>query len=124
MSQKQRNFNVLFRKPIYPLIVISVDKLMAAFNIKELAACCISARPAKDRGVIIAIDSTGEEFWYSPENYVIAPGFAFKKWTKKQLIELYNDSNSVNNDTKYSAKSLSSKRLTQIISDICNLLKS
>jgi len=47
MSQKQRNFNVLFRKPRYPLIVISVDKLMAAFNIKELAACCISARPAE-----------------------------------------------------------------------------
>jgi hypothetical protein len=96
---------------------------MAAFNIKELAACCISARPAEDRDIIIAIGSTGEEFWYSPENYVIAPGFAFKKWTKKRLIELYNDSNSVNNDTKYSAKSLSSKRLTQLISDICNLLK-
>lgn len=47
MSQKQRDFNILFRKPGYPLIVISVDKLMAAFNIKELAACCISARSAK-----------------------------------------------------------------------------
>lgn len=124
MSQKQRDFNILFRKPRYPLIVISVDKLMAAFNIKELAACCISARPVKDRNVIIVIDSTGEEFWYSPKNYTIAPGFAFKKWTKKQLIELYNDSNPVNNDTKYSAKSLSNKRLSQIILDICNLLKS
>lgn len=63
MSQKQIDFNILFRKPIYPLIVISVDKLMVAYNIKELAACCISARPAEDGCVIKAIDTTGEEFW-------------------------------------------------------------
>ena len=124
MSQKQIEFKILFRKPIYPLIVISKDKLMAAFNIKELSKCCISAKPEKEGGVIKSIDSTGEEFWYSPEKYAISPGFAFKRWTKKQIIELYNNSNSVSEDTKYSEKSLSSKRLVRIISDICYLLKS
>lgn len=55
MSQKQRDFNILFRKPKYLLIVISVDKLMAAFNIKELAACCISDRPAKVGNLFTAL---------------------------------------------------------------------
>jgi hypothetical protein len=122
MSQTQIEFKILFRKPIYPLIVISKDKLMAAFNIKELSKCCIFANPEKEGGVIKSIDSTGEEFWYTPENYAISPGFAFKRWTKKQIIELYN-SNSLNEDTKYSEKSLSSKRLERIVSDICDLLK-
>ena len=124
MPQEQMEFNILFRKPIYPLIVISKDRLMAAFNIKELAICCISARPQKKGEVVKSIDSTGEEFWYSPENYAIAPGFAFKRWTKKQIIDLYNSSNSVSEDTKYSAKPISNKRLTRIISDICDFLKS
>lgn len=123
MPQEQNEFRILFRRPKYPLIVISVDELMAAFNIRELAVCCITSRPDKDGGVVKCIDSTGEEFWYSPESYAIAPGFAFKKWTKKQIIELYNSSDIVESDNKYSDKSLSNKRLTQIIADICKLLK-
>ncbi len=125
MSREQKEFAILFRRPKYPLIVISADDIvMPAFNIKELAAYCLATIPSKEGGVIRAIDSTGEEFWYSPENCAIAPGFGFKKWTKKKIIELYNNSNSVTNDTIYSDRSLSNKRLTQIITDICNLLRS
>jgi hypothetical protein len=124
MPEEQRQFNILFRKPKYPMIVLSKDNLMTAFNIKELAICCITAKPEKEGGVVKSIDSTGEEFWYSPENSTIAPGFAFKRWTKKQIIELYNNSKSASNNAKYSFKSLSNKRLTHIISDICDLLKS
>jgi hypothetical protein len=120
----QTKFNILFRRPVYPLIVISKNHLRAAFNIKELAICCMSAIPEKDGGVVKAIDSSGEEFWYSPENCVISPGFAFKKWTKKEIIALYNNSDFVGSDEEYSTKSISSKRLDRIISDICELLKS
>jgi hypothetical protein len=48
---------------------------------------------------------------------------AFKKWTKKQIIELYNNSpNAKENKNSYPIKSLSNKRLSSIISDICELL--
>ena len=125
MAQEKRDFNILFRRPKYPLIVISANNLLlAALNIKELAVCCLSATPVKEGGVVKAIDSTGEEFWYSPENCAISPGFAFKIWTKKQIIELYNNCDLVMDDTKYSEKSLSGKRLSHIIADICNLLRS
>ena len=125
MAKEKQEFTILFRKPIYPLIVISHDDiLMSAFNIQELAACCLAAIPSKEGGVIKAIDSAGEEFWYSPENCAIAPGFAFKKWTKKKIIDLYNSSSLVMEETTYSNKSMSNKRLSVIISDICKLLRS
>ena len=125
MAKERQEFAILFRRPIYPLIVISHDGiLMSAFNIKELAVCCFAAIPSKEGSVIKAIDSTGEEFWYSPENCTIAPGFAFKKWTKKKIIDLYNNSSLVMEDALYPDKSLSNKRLNAIILDICNLLRS
>jgi len=123
MSKDQIEFNILFRKPIYPLVVISADKLMAAYNIKELATCCITALPVDERGIIKAIDSSGEEFWYSTKNCAIAPGFAAKRWTKKRMIETFNNStNAKESKQEYSTKGLSGKRLGKIIGDICQML--
>jgi hypothetical protein len=125
MDQEQIEFNVLFRNPEYPVIVISEDKLTVATNIKELAESCIASKIPEGETVIKAIDSSAEEFWYSPDNFAIAPGFAFKKWTKKQIVELYNNSsNAKKSDKKYPLKSLSSKKLSRIIGDVCELLSS
>ena len=125
MDQEQIEFNALFRNPEYPVIVISEDKLTAATNIKELAESCLASKIPEGETVINAIDSSAEEFWYSPDNFAIAPGFAFKKWTKKQIVELYNSSsNAKKSEEKYPLKSLSNKKLSRIIGDICKLLKS
>jgi hypothetical protein len=125
MSQDQIEFKVLFRSPVYPLIVISDDGLMAASNIKELGESCISARLKKGEKVVRAIDTSAEEFWYSPENVVISPGFRFKRWTKKQIVKLYNSSSNARNSGKeYSEKSLSNKKLARVVGEICELLKS
>lgn len=124
MAQDQVEFKVLFRNPVYPVIVISEDMLMVATNINELAESCISAKIRKGETVLKTIDSSAEEFWYSPENFAIAPGFAFKRWTKKQIIDLYNSSfNAKHSEKKYSLKSISNKKLARIIGDICELLK-
>ena len=125
MSKDRIEFNILFRKPIYPLIVISADKLMAAYNIRELATCCVTALPVDEGGIIKAIDSRAEEFWYSVKNCAIAPGFASKKWTKKRVIETFNKSiNGKESKQEYSTKGLSGKRLGKIIGDICEMLGS
>lgn len=125
MSKDQKEFNILFRKPIYPLIILSADKLMVAYDIRGLAICCVTAIPIEEGGVIKAIDSTGEEFWYSPENCAIAPGFSFKRWTKKKIVETFNNStNAKDMNQEYSTKSLSNKRFNKIIGDICEMLKS
>lgn len=118
------DFHILIRKPIYPLIVISSNDLYSAFDIQELAKNCVESTLSNGEAFIKAIDSSGEEFWYTPEKYVIAPGFFCKKWTKKQIVELYNKSlNENQTEHQYSTKSLSAKRLEKIVSDICILLK-
>ena len=121
----QIEFNIIMRKPKYPVIVLSAERLYSAFNIKQLAKSCISSVPIEGKNIIQVIDSTGEEFWYSAEHYVLSPGFSFKRWTKKLLIETFNSSsNAKDSKQEYSAKSLSTKRLEKIIRDICELLKS
>ena len=121
----QIEFNIILRKPKYPVIVVSNDKLYSAFNIKQLAKSCISSMPIENKTTIQVVDSTGEEFWYSPEQYILSPGFSFKKWTKKQIIEAFNSSkNAKDSMQEYSMKSLSSKRLEKIIRDICEMLRS
>ena len=123
MSEDQIRFNILFRRPTYPVIVISSDALNSAYNIDQLATHCIFSEPSDNETFVKVIDSTGEEFWYSPEHFALSPGMAFKRWTKKRIIELYNNSsNAKENNTSYPIKSLSSKKLSRIISDICDLL--
>ena len=118
-------FNIIMRKPKYPVIILSAERLYSAFNIKELAKSCVFSTPVEGKKYIQVIDSTGEEFWYSPDQCVLSPGFSFKKWTKKQLIEIFNcSSNAKVSMQEYSMKSLSAKRLETIVGDICELLKS
>ena len=117
-------FHILLRKPKYPLIVISSNQLYSAFNIQELSQACVNSSVSEGETYIKAIDSTGEEFWYTPEKYVICPGFGCKNWTKMKIIELYNEKlGEEQKSLQYSTKSLSAKRLEKIVSDISNLLK-
>jgi hypothetical protein len=121
---KQIKFSVIFRSPKYPVFVIDTDRLLSAFNINELAGCCISATPLENRDIVQVIDSTGEEFWYSPDHCVLSPGFSFKRWTKKKIIEKYNKSlNAQLSEQPYSMKSISNKKLEKIVYDICSLLR-
>jgi hypothetical protein len=123
MSEDQIRFNILFRRPKYPVIVISSDELSSAYDIDQLAAHCFFSEPLDNEIFVKVIDSTGEEFWYSPEHVTLSPGMAFKRWTKKRIIELYNNSpKTKENNSSYPIKSLSSKKLSRIISDICDLL--
>lgn len=90
-----------------------------------MALSLLNSTPQETKRHIAVIDSTGEEFWYSPEFEVLSPGFAFKRWTKKQIIDLFNESsNSKEMQMTYSEKSLSSKNLSKIIFDVCKLINS
>ena len=124
MNNDKIKFSVLFRSPKYPVIVIAEDDIWPATGIEELGVVCVISAPIEGDENIIVIDSTGEEFWYVPEQCAIAPGFFRKKWTKKQIIELYNNSEAAKESgIQYPVKSLSSKRLSTIVGDICGILK-
>ncbi len=121
----ETEFKIAFRKPKYTVLIVSDERLFSVFSIKPLAIGCLSSTPIADNGYIQVVDSTGEEFWYSPDHHVLSPGFSFKRWTKKRVIGAFNSSsNAMESMQEYSMKSLPSKRLDRIIRDICELLRS
>ena len=123
MKDDQIQFRILFRSPKYPVIVIAEDDIWPAYNIKELGTVCYISEPTENSDTIKVIDSSGEEFWYLPEQVALTPGFMQRKWTKKNIIELYNQSETAKEtNVQYSLNSLSSKRLSTVVADICNLL--
>ena len=125
MGNEQINFKVLLRSPKYPVIVIADDGLYSAYNIKQLETLCVFSEPLDDDDELKVVDSSGAEFIYFSEHTALIPGILNKRWTKKQIIELYNSSvNAEETNIQYPLKSISSKKLSRIIGEICELLRS
>ena len=125
MATEQINFKVLLRSPKYPVIVIADDGLYPAFDIEELGAWCVFSEPFDDDDELKVVDSLGAELIYFSEHTSLMPGIPNERWTKKQIIEFYNSSvNAEETNIKYPLKSISSKKLSQIIGEICELLRS
>jgi hypothetical protein len=71
------------------------------------------------------IDSTGEGWglYLFPSEAVLSPMAVKKRWSKREVIHLYNQRKNVSeNESPYSEKSLSSKRIDRIIREIADLL--
>ena len=117
-------FSIILRQPIFPVIVVSADRLYSAFTVKQLARSCVCSIPIGDTEVVQVVDSRGEEFSYCPEKCSMIPAFFTERWTKKRLIEAFNSStNAECLEQEYSMKSLPNKRLDKVVSDICVLLR-
>ncbi len=117
-------FRVLLRHPVYPVIIISRDRLFSAVDVVELAQRCVMSAPFDGKNVVSVIDSAAEEFWYMPDQYGLAPGPPTRKWTKKEIVETYNQSaNATGSGRPYPVKSISAKRRDKIIRDICEMIR-
>ncbi len=115
-------FGVLFRRPIFPVVGFADDRLFSAPDLKTLASILVRFDPSSGEEVVRLVDSTGEEFWYSREQHVLSPGFMGKRWTKQQIIDLYNSH--IGSNRRYSVRSLSNKRLLEIVAEISDLIRS
>lgn len=123
MEDDKLNFQILLRKPHFPVIIITENDILPALNISKLKKICFSLEPSEDSKKIKIIDCSGEEFWYLTDKIVLIPGFMVKNWTKKQIIELFNHSRTAREkNIQYSLKSLPNKRLPTIVTEIYNLL--
>ena len=116
------DFGILFRKPVFPVIGLGGGVLFSAPGLKTLARILVGLAPSAGEDIIKLVDSTGEEFWYSPEQRVLSPGFVGRRWTKRLIIDLYNSHNG--SDRGYSVRSLSNKKLPVIVAEISALIRS
>lgn len=112
---------VMFRWPRFPVIVLSSKGLTAARDRKRLFGLLKEAPQSDSIWDVRVIDVAGCEFWLGTAQRILAPGLGAKKWTKKQLVDLYNARWAPGRDP-YSPGSISNSRLGRIVADIAGLL--
>jgi len=117
-------FKTCWRSPKYPVIIMAPDRLWATKSLNGLARVCLGS-PTDDAGQqIFIIDATGDEFIYVSKSYAVVPNIIHKMWTKKRMIDLYNQSvNARETGIKYSERSLGNKHIARITADLCALIE-
>lgn len=112
----------LFRKPKYPVIV-DIDGVVVCGRSAITLAKRLSKLIHLQEKSYDAIDSTGEGWSFYSDKWILSPLCIKKRWTKLDIIRLYNNrKNKTTDHDMYSEKSLSSKRLDRIFIDIFDLL--
>jgi len=121
MSEVQK-INHFFRKPKYP-VIINVDGILVCGKSAITLSRRLSEIKSMKSDSYHAIDSSVEGWAFIPEHWVISPMTLKKRWTKLEIINLFNERKNKNSeDPLYSEKSLSSKRLEKVFKDIFDLL--
>ena len=111
----------MFRWPRLPVIIISPQGVAAAADRRQLARVLAGLPESSDAWDVRVVDPTGWEFWFSTKDHVLAPGFAVKRWTKRQLIDLYNESRH-GDQRRYEVVSLQNYRFERIVNEIARLV--
>lgn len=113
-----------FRIPKYPILVETDGHTIGASSGVELQAMFEAAGFSKKDSYKI-IDSGGEGWQLMSRMGLISP-FSFPKtWTKLKAIEFFNNSlASAGYEERYVARSLSNKRLGQVIQEMMELSNS
>lgn len=113
-----------WRKPTYPIICNIEGHLVGAKSEKTLAKKLSGLVLDKSKQYDV-INSTGEGWLLMAEAMVLSPvNFLKRKWTKLEIVRLYNNRTHKPdpNEKPYSEKSLSTKRLEEIIRDLVDRL--
>ena len=66
------------------------------------------------------VDSRAEGFAFLPEHMVISPLTSKKRWTKREVITIYN-SYQENDEGKYSLRGLSNKTFGSVVQTLVDL---
>ena len=112
----------VFRKPTFPMLANIEGYFIGAKTPKELSIKLTKTQLDRDKSYDM-VDFTGEGWSLYASIMVISPLTLKKRWTKREIIKLFNERENIElaEGKKYSEKSLSAKRLGMIISDLVEL---
>ena len=79
------------RKPRFPIIVDARPGLVGALSDAECAKRIGQLGPFESDGSMPVVDATAEGFGFYPKMMLISPLVTKKRWTKAEVITLYND---------------------------------
>ena len=122
MQTGLKMIDYLFRKPKFPIICIINDVLVTAKTEVGFQRRINQIDLAPDAHYNL-VDSTGEGWEFYTNQMYITPALR-RKWSKKRLIQVYNDSQNCQRiGLTYSEKSLSGKRFDKIFAGIVDLVE-
>jgi len=113
----------LFRVPTFPLIC-DVSGVLIAAETPEQFDDAISTLSLPAGEELPVIDGSAEGWVFHVDYMVMSPMTIKKRWTKKEIIALYNNSDAAKRSgVEYSTKSLSAKRIDRIIAEVAALVR-
>lgn len=112
----------LFRKPKFPMVANIEGQFIGAKTPKDFLNKLSQIQIDQDKSYNM-VDINGEGWSLYVSKMVISPLTIKKKWTKLEIIKLFNERDNLQlaYEKMYSEKSLSSKSLDKIISDLIDL---
>ena len=114
----------LFRLPKFPVICNFDGVLIGAESSDSLESQIDALDISLGKSYPLA-DASGEGWTLVTEYMVVSPLVTKKRWTKREIILMFNTSeNAQQSGMTYSDKSLSSKRLDRIVDEIVELISS
>lgn len=110
----------LIRLPKFPVVVDLGDRLMHARTRAQLEARLVQTKLVGNERRRI-IDATAEGFLFDPERKLIVPSVSIRRWTKQQIIDLYNQKRQAGTPELGNA-SLGNRSLQRIVLEVVELL--
>ena len=83
-----------FRRPEFPVLIINENGIFVAKSAKFLLKI-IDKHEFSRHDYYNLIDCSNEGWAFYPKQYVISPLVMKKHWTKKEIIQLYNNSKTI-----------------------------
>ena len=111
----------LFRKVEFPALVETDTVVIGVRNDNHFNR--VAKKHSFDlKRHYVAVDSTGEEWWYFPERDSFTPLTLINDWSKKKIIAFYNESiQGCPSREAYVSRSLSNKKRARIVEEIVEL---
>lgn len=112
----------LFRKPRFP-VICDVQGVLIGAKTPGQFVIQVADVALPDGEQLPLVDARGEGWVLHTDEMVVSPLTLKKRWTKQQIIAMFNSSDTARQLGKqYSTKSLSSKRLDRVVAEIVALI--
>jgi hypothetical protein len=119
---KKTSIQYIFRQPRFPIIG-NIEAYFIGAKTAEDFIEQLQQVPFQEKGLYNIVDSGGEGWSFSVEHMAMSPLTSKKRWIKKEIISLFNQrkNKDVGQQELYSEKTISNKRLDQIVADLVRL---
>ena len=112
----------LFRSPVFP-VICDVGKMLVGADSPEQLEARLGALDLPAESQLPLVDANAEGWVFETTHQVVSPLIFKKRWTKKEVIAMFNASTAARKlGRQYSEKSLSAKRFDRIMGEIVALI--